>query len=192
MIIKYIKNKKLEKRGFTLIELLVSISIFTMILTVIMGSIFSVFEANRKSQSLRAVMDNLNFTLESMTRTIRFGTKYHCDITSGNINEPQDCVSGGNSFSVTDSDGVINIYTMTNGRIARSRDGGNTYYNLTGSDVTITKLTFWIRGSQPLSSGDILQPRAIIVVSGYAGAKPTSRSTFTLETMVSQRIFDSQ
>ena len=177
--------------GFTLIEIMVAVSIFTIIMVISMGSILSVLEANKKSQSLRTVMDNLNFTTEAMTRTIRFGSHYHCnaDVTSPPLNSPRDCASGASSIDVRSSDGHQVIYKLVGGRIVRSVDGA-TDYNVTSTDLTVTNLTFRVFGS-PLYP-DQFQPQVIIVVGGYAGAKATSKSSFNIETTVSQRLFDSQ
>ena len=49
--------------GFTLVELMVSVSLFAIVMVISMGSVVSVFDANKKSQSLRTVMDNLNSTI---------------------------------------------------------------------------------------------------------------------------------
>lgn len=184
-----------KNKGFTLVELLVSVSLFAIVMLISMGSILSVFEANKKSQTLRAVMDNLNFTLEAMTRTIRFGTNYHCDYTVGTLTSPRDCVAGANSISVLDSSGLNQVtYKLSGSRIARTVNGGADYY-LTSSDVTIQNLKFYVFGSTKYSNGnDLYQPQVIIVVGGYAGSttKPKIQSTFSLQTTVSQRVFDSQ
>lgn len=188
MILKRKKNKK----GFTLVEMLVSVSIFTVIMLISMGAILSVFDANKKSQTLRTVMDNMNFTLEAMTRVIRFGTVYHCDANQGNIALPRDCVSGATSMAILDSNGRQIVYKLINSRITMSVNGGADYY-LTSSDVTIQNLIFRVFGSPTYSNGsDLYQPQVIIVVSGFAGIKPTSKSSFDLQTTVSQRMFDSQ
>lgn len=196
MISEVMKIHSLNKnKGFTLVELIVSVSLFAVIMLISMGSILSVFEANRKSQSLRAVMDNLNFTLEAMTRTIRFGTNYHCDYTAGTLTSPRDCVAGATSISVLDSSGLNQVtYKLSNNRIARTINGGADYY-LTSSDVTIQNLKFYVFGSTKYStSADLYQPQVIVVVGGYAGSstRPTSQSSFSLQTTVSQRVFDSQ
>ncbi len=179
-------------KGFTLVELMVAVSIFALIMTISMGSVVTVFDANRKSQSLRSVMDNLNFTMEAMTRTIRFGTVYHCDASVGNLSDTRDCPSGENSLAIRASDGRRIVYKLSGGRIARSIDGGTDYF-LTSSDVTIEKLTFRVFGSTPYSvGGNLFQPQVIMIVGGFAGTKPTVKSSFTLQTTVSQRMFDSQ
>ncbi len=183
---------KLKNKGFTLAELLVSVSVFTVVMVISTGSVLSVFDANRKSQNLRSVMDNLNFTLESMTRTIRFGRNYHCDITQGSLSSPRDCAGGSSSIALTSPASSQVVYKLVGSRVARSINGGADYY-LTGTDVTITHLSFRVFGSPLYSNGaDLYQPQVIMVIGGYVGIKPTLRSTFSLETTVSQRQFDSQ
>ena len=188
------------KEGFTLIEIMVSISVFAIVLLISSGSIYTLFDTNRKSQNLRSVMDNLNYTLESMTRSIRFGSSYHCDVTITNpaLNFPNDCgANGAPSIVFNDDLGNQIIYsTTTNSVIITKTMGGNTI-NLTSSDVTITNLKFYVVGSYPhcylgCTPTDTIQPRVVIVLSGYVGTKPTTRSSFVLETTVSQRRVDAQ
>lgn len=183
------KNKKSNK-GFTLIEIMVAVSVFTFVMFISTGSILSIFDANRKSQNLRAVMDNLNYSLEAMTRTIRFGKNYHCDINTGSISVPQDCVNGASSIAVTNSSGLQVIYRLNAGKIERSTNGGASYSSLTSADVTINRMTFWVLGSASYASGDKLQPKVVLVVSGYVGVKPSLQSSFTLQTTISQRVID--
>ena len=181
-----------QSKGFTLVEVMVSVSLFIVILVACMASILSVFDANQKSKTLRSVMDNLNISMEEMTRAIRFGSNYHCG-AGGTITAPLDCSGGGsNTLNFLAVDGTQISYTLLGGRIVRSINGGaNTY--LTSSDVNITNLTFRVYGSPHFNNGtDLFQPEVIIVVSGIVGTKAVSQSSFTLETTVSQRQFDSQ
>ncbi len=187
-----------QSAGFTLIEIMVAASIFIVVMVISSGSILSVYDLNRRSQNLRAVMDNLNLTLTAMSRTIRFGTKYHCDASVLPLATPRDCASGASSFSVLTSGGAQLIYSTTSvaTTIKRSLDGGTSFSSLTSPEVTITNLRFYVFGSAPYNQAaathDLLQPRVIIVVSGYVGAKSTSKSTFSLQTTISQRAVDSQ
>ncbi len=177
------------KKGFTLIELMVSISIFAIVMTMSMGAILSVLDANQKSQTVRSVVDNLNATLESMTRSIRFGTNYHCGST-GTITAPQDCISGDTTFSVLDSNNNETTYSLSNSQIMRSVNGA-TALALTSPDVVIQSMTFYVFGTTPFSQGDLNQPRVIILVKGQVNGKTTTMSTFTLQTTISQRALDS-
>lgn len=185
----YKEIKIFQKRGFTLIELMVSVSVFSIVMLLSMGSILGVLDANQKSQTLRTVMDNLNFTLEGMTRSIRFGQNYHCG-SGGDPALPADCASGNSSMSVTTSSGRIFTYKLVGGRISRSINGGADYF-ITSPDTTIQSLTFRVLGSSAYAGGsDTFQPEVIITISGFAGVKPTTKSSFTLETTVSQRSLD--
>ncbi len=188
-------NGKKSTKGFTLIEIMVSISIFSVIMLMVSSSIYTVFDSNRKSQSMRSVMDNLNLSLEAMTRTIRFGKDYHCDITAGVSTSPRDCASGASSIAITDFNGNRVIYKLVGSRIARTVNGGSDIF-VTGTDVNISTVTFRVLGSTPyepsLGTFDLSQPKVIIVIDGYAGTKATSRTNFVLQTTVSQRQFDTK
>lgn len=185
--------KKNKESGFTLVELLVSVSLFISILTISLGAIVSIMDANRKSQTLRSVMDNLNSSMESINRTIRFGQNYHCG-TSGTLSSPQDCATTpSDSLTVLDSTGNQVTFALSNSRLVKTV-GGTNYY-LTSPDMTIQSLSFFVFGSYPYSGGavnDNLQPRVIVSIKGYVGTKANSSSNFVIETTISQRKFDYQ
>ncbi|HEY0220975.1 MAG TPA: prepilin-type N-terminal cleavage/methylation domain-containing protein [Candidatus Paceibacterota bacterium] len=183
MLLSLIKNKKWDK-GFTLIELMVASSLFLVVMLIMSGSILSVFGANQRSKNLRSVMDNMNLTLESMTRTIRFGTNYHCG-SAGNLSDPNNCAGGANSITVRSSDGVQTTYTIAGGRIIR-RIGGVDYF-MTSPEVVIDRLNFTVGGAP---FGDLYQPNVLINISGHVEAKASDRANFILQTTVSQRRFD--
>ncbi len=190
-------QKKINKnmKGFTLVEIMVSVSIFAVVMLMVSSSVYAVFDSNKKSQTLRSVMDNLNLSLEAMTRTIRFGKDYHCDINTGVQSSPRDCAGGASSIAITDFNGNRVVYKLVGTRIARTINGGADQY-VTGTDVNISTTTFRVIGSTPYSPStgtyDLSQAKVIIVVDGYAGVKSTSRSNFVLQTTVSQRQFDTQ
>jgi prepilin-type N-terminal cleavage/methylation domain-containing protein len=64
-----IKNKK----GFTLIELMVALSIFTMVMVAAVGATVSALSANKRARAAQAIIFNLNYAIETMTRNIRYG-----------------------------------------------------------------------------------------------------------------------
>lgn len=183
-------SKKIHSsRGFTLVEIIVASGLFIVVMLVMSGAVLSIFDANQKSKNLRAVMDNLNLSLESMTRTVRFGTEYSC----GGGTTPLSCPEGTytSSLGVTSMDGVRTVYALSNGRISRTTALGT--FDLTSPDVTITRLAFRVSGAEPYTGGapgNLLQPKVIITISGYVGTKVTTQSSFSLQTSVSQRVFD--
>ncbi|MFA6554628.1 MAG: type II secretion system protein [Candidatus Paceibacterota bacterium] len=79
-----IKNKKnrsysnLTKRGFTLLEMVVSLGLFSFVAVIAVGSLVRITGLNRQAQAMQSVMNNVNYTLESISREMRYGTNYHC------------------------------------------------------------------------------------------------------------------
>ncbi len=191
----FIRNKKNNistenlTKGFTLVELMVSLSIFVLAMVLVVGAVLSVLDINNRAQSQKTAMDNLNFALESMSRTIRFGTNYHCGIFPP-LTAPNDCASGSYSLSLstTTTSASLVTYGLLNGSLTESINGG-TAYAITSPEVTIQSLVFRVFGSAP---GDTFQPEVIITVSGISGSanKPKTQSSFRLETTVSQRRLD--
>ncbi|MEK7227696.1 MAG: type II secretion system protein [Patescibacteria group bacterium] len=174
----------MRNKGFTLIELLTAITIFTVVMTISMGSIVGIFDANRKSRSLKTVMGNLNLAVESMAKEMRFGENYHCG-SSGNITTPQNCSSGGTFMSFLSSDGVQTSYRLS-GQILEKEEVGGGFVSVTAPELLIDGLTFYTLGA---GTSDTLQPKVIIIIKGRVGGDK-GRSDFTLQTLVSQRTLD--
>lgn len=177
-------NKEYKKnRGFTLIELMTALSIFVVIMTISMGSIIGVFDANRRSKSIKAVMSNLNLTMETMSKELRYGRHYHCE-ESGTLTSPQNCPEGGTFISFLSSDDEQISYQFSGGSIEKQVDAGDPIA-ITVPEV-VDDLTFYVLGA---GTDDTLQPKVVIKIKGHAGTGD-SRSDFTLQTLVSQRFLD--
>lgn len=172
------------KKGFTLIELMVAVSIFIIVMTISMGSIISVFDANRKSRSLKTVLNNLNLTVESMSKEMRFGKNYHCG-SSGILTVPQNCPSGDIFISFLSSDNVQITYRLLNQAIEKEVGGGG-YIAVTAPEIIIDDLIFYTLGA---GTSDTLQPKVLMRIKSHAGTGK-GRSDFILQTLVSQRFFD--
>lgn len=86
---------KPQQKGFTLVEMIVALAIFAIVALVAIGALLKVTDANKKSQSLKTAINNLNFALESMSREMRVGFNYACYENSapaiGNIVTNKDC-----------------------------------------------------------------------------------------------------
>jgi prepilin-type N-terminal cleavage/methylation domain-containing protein len=176
------KKKTFQKnKGFTLIELMVSVTIFSIVVFISMGSIFGIFEANRKSRTLKTVMSNLNLALEGMSKEMRYGSAYHCG-TSGTVTTPQNCPSGDTFISFLSSDGEQMYYRLNAGALER-QIGNEGYTGLTAPEVVIDELTFYVLGA---GTDNLLQPKVNITIKGRAGSG-NEESKFVLQTLVSQR-----
>ncbi len=177
------RNRK--EKGFTLIELMTALSLFAVLVTVNLGSILGVFEANRKSRALRAVMTDLNQAVETMSREMRYGTNYHCG--SGSVTTPQNCASGGTLVSFLSSDNLQITYRQNGATFQKQIGTSGDWLPVIPPEVVIDNLTFYVTGA---GAADGLQPKALITFKGHAGSGK-GLSYFGLETLVSQRALDS-
>lgn len=178
-------TKPFFSAGFTLVEIIIAVTLFTVVATISAGALIGIFDANNKSRTSKIVVDNLNIAIEDMTRTIKFGTAYHCG-SGGTLTNPQNC-STGSDFLALSFNGTTNIYRKNGNTIEKSINGGSSYIPVTEPGVVIQNLTFYVFGTD---TADQLQPYAVIVIKGYVGNKPTSQTNFSIQTTVSQRALD--
>jgi prepilin-type N-terminal cleavage/methylation domain-containing protein len=185
-------------RGFTLIELMVSIAIFSVVMTTALGSLLAISYADRKAESLRTVMDNLNFAMEGMSRSIRTGVNYHCG-TTGTLTNAQDCAATGSTFFVfLANDNYYTAYCLNNNSIMRLRvlaaaslrttcSAADGFLPITATEISITDLRFLTRGAP---RGDDLQPIVTLNIEGSISINANNTSAFALQTSMVQRIYD--
>lgn len=95
-------DKYSKQKGFTLVEMIVSIAIFTIVALVAVGALLKTIDANKKSQSLKTSINNINFVLESMSRELRTGSNYFCTSDS-EIGEDNDIVHGNQALPASRS-----------------------------------------------------------------------------------------
>lgn len=185
-------KKQTQKKGFTLIEVMVSVSIFSIIMLVATGAVFSIVEANKKTHTLKSVMTNLNFALESMTRDMRVGSNFSCGIGGDCYDPPGDVFSyKANRSLIGNSENDFVEYKLVGESIQKRvyGDGTDSLMSITAPEIHITVLKFYVIGTQPAPT-DTRQPKVVVTVKGYAGAG-NSRSDFDIQTTVSQRSIDS-
>ncbi len=191
--------KKTEK-GFTLIEMMVAVSIFAVVMLVGVGSLLALVQTNKRAQAINSVMNNLNAAVESMTRTMRVGTTYHCAATYNdlsNLTSPQDCsgVNGNlpgvllafesaNGNKSNSADQVV--YRINGKQLQRSLDSGANWVALTSPDVSIDSFNFYVVGALP---GDGVQPRVLMRIKGSAQV-PGGATNFTVQSSVVERLLD--
>lgn len=188
---------------------MVSVAIFAVVMVIALGALLAISAADRKAETIGAVMNNLNFAVESMTRNIRTGVDYHCGTTAGG-----DCTAGDVLFKFTSAAGLATVYKYdtsascgqtgaVKGCILRctggtcDSDNGTNYLPITAPEVIITNvntsgsgLEFYLRGSTLGSAGDNVQPNVVITVTGYVAISDTQKSQFALQTSATQRLYD--
>lgn len=201
---KKIINK--SEKGFTLIEVLVSLSIFIMVITVAVGVLLTMVDANARAQNMQLVMTNLAFSIDSMSREIRTGTHYFCRSGGGSnlphqkdVRRVQDCDEGeseryafafregGNSLTSDCAGKWIGYrYNATDKSIERRLCDGD-WFPITSDDVDIETLTFTVTGTDPT---DAWSPLVNIYVAGRVVGTQKTESAFAMQTSVSQHLLD--
>jgi len=192
----YLRNKK-QKRGFTLIEMLVSVAIFTLVMLITTSSIFVIVASNKKAESLKSVMDNLSFALESMTRNIRTGSTYTClAVNGGSVStvSGSNCPGGDPGFQFVSNqqayngNSIVIQYYLWNNRIWENQTNSNWTFPvaITAPEISVSSLQFYLVGA----GKDGFQPRVLMSVIGTAGTS-TTQTNFDVQTTLSQRQIDS-
>jgi prepilin-type N-terminal cleavage/methylation domain-containing protein len=211
MKISLLKHTHIKSRGFTLVELLVVLGLFSSVMTIATGALYTTQAVNTKLQETQSILDNVNLSMEIMSRDIRYGSEFHCNsVMPPSIPVPlrHSCeysptASGTILFfkpanAVTSDDRVV--YYLENGVIFKKEIStlGTTIYQITSNDVTVKSLSFYVTGAYT-STGDPLfnvggyrdydQPLITMTVLGVT--KPVKSTlvpvSFTVETSISAR-----
>lgn len=195
-----------SQNGFTLVEMVVSVALFAIVMLVCVGALLALVGANRKVHALQSVMNNLNVTLDGMTRAIRMGSTFDGSggCTSGlNV---KDCTGGSTVFSFqpygNPPGGQPWVYSLdVNGNICGQAHAicrsinGLAPIPITSPDVTIESLSFYVvgsaRGCDVPSPCTPIQPKVVIVIKGSAPvANSKAKTTFHMQVTAVQRLLD--
>lgn len=204
-----ILERQRRERGFSLVELMVSLSIFSIVMTLSVGTLLVLIDANAKAQALSSAMTNITFALDSMTRNIRTGSNFHCTsasastLTTGslpNSDSIQDCAGGNTALVFTPGQDLTTRiayrFNSTAGSIEQRIDRGaaGSWVPITSTQlpvgVTISTVRFVVEGVQDTTSNDAGQPRASFLVRGYAQNGLSVPTPFEIQSRVTQRILD--
>ncbi len=188
--------------------MMVAVALFMVVMVVALGALLTLSQSDLKAEVLKSAINNLNFSLDSMSRAIRTGTNYHCGGTFGTVTTiPQDCINGSNYLSFTTSGGIVVAYSFVpSGQCPAGYIGGCierqvpsislTPSPLTSPDVNVANSSmFYVIGSCSASgtggcAPDTIQPRVIMLIHGSVPVSSTQTSSFNLQASVTQRIYD--
>lgn len=199
-----------------MIEVMVSVMIFSIVMTVALGALLAMSESDRKAEALKSVINNFNFALDNMSRTIHTGYNYHCGTGGNDLNVPKDCDTAGASqpyLAVRGADGSRIAYCLDAGFIKRqvipasdttgnlsTTCGSAAFLPLTSTEVNVATLQFIVTGSCPQSIGDIAgqctagsankQPKVTILITGSVKTTGSQVTPLNLQTSVTQRVYD--
>ena len=194
-----------QSAGFTLVEMIVSLALFSVVVTITVGALLSLIGSNDQLRGQQAVMTNLAFALDSMTREIRTGSYYHCPAATSTIatgiqeslgTTTRDCTPGAGISFIEGGDsitGVVNrrvAYYLDGSQIMR-RVGNGTPQSMTADGIHIAEMRWWVTGSRPLSVGNtgggLEQPTVTIFIDARESA---SGDPNYVQTTITQRALD--
>ena len=207
-------------KGFTLIEMIVAIAIFMIVAVIAVGSLVRVVALNRQAQTLQASVSNLSFSLDSLSREIRQGSKIGCytGLYQGGTFTPSTVTGSCTSMSAN----ANNLIVFQTGKTDQSRSC-NLYYAYwfkpAGSSYILEKAQQPNCGQTTLSdnngNGDFypivdtanvtltgynlavfssrpsfLYKWIFIRLKGFSGVRDQDQNSFDVETSISQRVND--
>jgi prepilin-type N-terminal cleavage/methylation domain-containing protein len=177
--------------GFTLVEMMIAVALFSVVMTICVGSLLSLVDASRKAQALQSVMSNLNSTIDGMVRSLRMGSNYRVVSQTELSFTPYGADPNDDSkrwvYKWEDTDGDLNPDRITK-RYTPKGFSNPVTVNMTGSDVEISYVRFYVEGESTL---DLTQPRVLIIIRGLAGAeKQKTKTEFNIQASATQRILD--
>lgn len=205
-------TRSISNTGFSLVEVLVALAIFAVVVTMSVGTMVVMIDANAKARDTQSIVSNVAFALDSMTREIRTGYNYVCKTPANTANDsawnsilemsnndatPDDCAgSSGFAFtesgtSLTSGSGSNRIgYRLRDETIERKLGSGGDWEAVTAPNIVIDTLNFTTNYSANYTNGgDTASPLVTVVIKGY-GQNDPANSEFTLQTTVTQHELD--
>ncbi len=183
--------------------------LFSIVLLIASGALLSIVDLNKKAQAQQSAINNINFALENMARSIRTGSAYRCntllDTWTGSWDTvvTQDCAdinNGGPQIIFesekgnTSSDVDQWSYWIENNAIYTKKtiEGAHLIARITAPEIVIEDMKFFVTGAQIFGGA---QPLVRIIIKGYAFVSQASgnnprRVDFNLQTLASQRKLD--
>ncbi len=210
-LVFFAKKSILRIRGISLVEILVVLGLFSGVATLALGALFNTQTINNKLTENQSILDNVNLSLQTITRDIRYGTDFYCSSvvsTATTTRRSCDYVSGGGTALSFKSIEAVNeddrvTYYLQGGILYKRADfiiGDSFTYQVTSNDVFIDSFHFYVDGayatdptlSTDRSSIDYKQPRVTLLVSGRSKPlRPTAvPATFNIQTTISPRPLD--
>lgn len=196
-ILLHIQSRsRTQQAGFTLVELLVSLTLFIIVVLALIGSLYTVNDASRKVQAMRTVMDNLNFAMESISRTVRTSE----NITCSGVGSASCPITGSGSREImmnstlgerqkveykwNPDDKSVQKRTTNLDSAGLPIGVSTAWQTITSPEISVDHMVFYIDGADPL---DKKQPSVAVQLDGVASVPNGSPIPFSIQTYLSQR-----
>lgn len=169
------------RSGFTLLEMVVSIGIFSVLITITIGAVIAINKAQLKASNIQTVVDNIRFSLESMTKEMRTATDFQPRVP---LAHPQAYAE----LYFTRSDGTISGYCVEANALKKVTGApvcaGSA---VTSEDIVVENITFFVIGQDAGPTDG--QPRITIFLTARS-SDTRLETNFHLQTTITPRIRD--
>lgn len=199
--------------------MLIVLGLFSFIMTLATGVLYTTQAINVKLQETQSVLDNVNLSMDAMSREIRYGTNFHCASTlqeaESSLRKSCSYYNNGGKFlffkpndAMHDEDRVAYYASTTQDGDVILKDeyfgsGGafSNRYQITANDAKIKSLVFYVVGANTTSGSstmdvgsvrDYVQPLVTMDLSGETKPITSSASStkFIIQLTVSSRALD--
>jgi prepilin-type N-terminal cleavage/methylation domain-containing protein len=189
-------KKENTQKGFTLVEMMVAVAIFSIVVMISLGAILTVLDANRKARTLTEVMNNMNFSIEMITRSLKTGVEPDYEQLASNEEGENFFILSVGSI-ILDESGFQREKTRyrlmkdgERGYIARCTNfsdicSSDEWDPITSDLVDVDRFEAFVVGYGTENDG--VQPRTQLFISGTVRVNENISSDFSLQTTVSQR-----
>ena len=178
----------MRKNGYTLIELLVALAVFTVVVAAPTGFFVSALKGQQKALASQELYDNVSYTLEYMSRSLRMARK---DLYG-------DCTGVPNTNYVTTNGHNIEFMNYNGDCQEFFLDPDDNYLKETKNDDTLfltarnLKVISFNVGGHGWVQNDGQQPEVTLFleIRGNRGSLPELQPTIKIQTSISQRNLD--
>ena len=186
-------------KGFTLLEVVVAAGIFAASMTILIGIITSVINAQRKIEHIQSVQDNIRFALELMTKELRMGEEFTLSTPCGSSGSailfktffnPDNVEQRRLYYLDTTNRAIRRIVTSDAATLITGADCAGAQF-FTASDLAVERFSFQVSGNDPARGVRDGQPIVTIALSVHStDPKVILNSQMDLQTTVTQRLRD--
>lgn len=134
-----------HEKGTTLVELIVSISLFLVVISIMVPTLFTTIRMQRNINGLVRVHNNLAYVTEYISREVRTGTSFE-------ISTPRD--TNVLRFKNYHGENVEYSFDGTQKRLTR-RVGGGTPVSMFASDVVLNNFQFFLNNSDSVGARQV-------------------------------------
>ncbi len=184
---------KLNNNGFTLVEMLVALSIFSVVVSVVVGIFISGNGSQRKIIELHEIQREGGYLLETVSRELRMATEISSidgDNQDNNGNDIGQQNNNNSSIEFTNYNGDLVRYCRSDASGACTEDDSGDFFSrgegsgevISSANIKITHLRFYI-------SERFSQTQPVVTISMKIKSTGKYGTEITLQNSVAMRIY---